>query len=286
MQTLNNPHRTSIDFQKIAAGLHHLAERKNEPPDITEAASAAGLSPYHFELMFQNWAGMSLNELLAHSAPDAVSRRLRSSAHTINAAFAMESSNTKLLNNLFLNIDTVTELEHQTQGVGMIFSYGFHPSIFGEMILVKRGEELCGLGYISEKGRGAALTEQKSGWEQAQWQHDQKETESISEKISNQIKDCDARLPLLLRGTAFQTKVWKALLKVPRGAIISYADLARHIGQPLAARSVGAACGANRLGLLIPCHRVIRGNGKISGYRWGIERKQAILAYEAAMGAP
>ena len=286
MQTPNNQHRISIDFQKIAAGLHHFVERKNEPPNITEAASAVGLSPYHFELMFQNWAGMSLNELLAHSTPDAVSRRLRSSAHTINAAFAMESSNTKLLNNLFLNIDTVTELEHQTQGVGMIFSYGFHPSIFGEMILVKRGEGLCGLGYISEKGRGAALTEQKSGWEQAQWQHDQKETESISEKISNHIKDCDARLPLLLRGTAFQTKVWKALLRVPRGAIISYGDLARHIGQPLAARSVGVACGANRLGLLIPCHRVIRGNGKISGYRWGIERKQAILAYEAAMGAP
>ena len=188
MQTLNDQHRTSSDFQKIAAGLHHFVERKNEPPNITEAASAVGLSPYHFKLMFQNWAGMSLNELLAHSAPDAVSRRLRSSAPIINAAFATDSSNINLLNNLFLNINTVTELEYQTQGVGMTFSYGFHPSLFGEMILVKRGEGLCGLGYISEKDRDAALTEQKNGWEQAHWQHDQKATECISKKISKQIK--------------------------------------------------------------------------------------------------
>ena len=167
----------------------------------------------------------------------------------------------------------------------MIFSYGFHPSIFGEMILVKKGKRICGLGYISEHGRDTALTEQKNGWEQAQWQHDQTATECISKKISGHIKDWDAQLPLLLRGTAFQIKVWKALLRVPSGCLISYGDLARHVGQPFAARSIGAACGANRLGLLIPCHRVIRGDGTISGYRWGIARKQALLAYEAAQSA-
>ena len=286
MQTLNNGYRASIDFQKIAATFHHCAEHKNRPPDITEAASSVGLSPHHFKLMLQNWAGMTLDELLAYSAPDAVSRRLRSSAHTINAAFAMEPPYINLVNNLFLSIDNVTELELQTQGMGMIFSYGFHPSIFGEMILVKRGKDICGLGYIGENGRDAALTEQKNGWEQAHWQHDQKATECISKKISNQIKDRDAPLPLLLRGTAFQIKVWKALLRVPSGCIVSYGDLARRVDQPLAARSIGAACRANRLGLLVPCHRVIRGNGTIAGYRWGIARKQALLAYEAAKSAP
>src|SRR3546814_276398 len=89
-------------------------------------------------------------------------------------------------------------------------------------------------------------------------------------------------LPLDLRGTAFQQRVWRALGEIPVGTTVSYADIARSIGQPKAVRAVAQACGANRLAVAIPCHRVVRSNGDLSGYRWGVERKQALLAREAA----
>ena len=92
----------------------------------------------------------------------------------------------------------------------------------------------------------------------------------------------DAPLRLFAKGTPFQIQVWRALLKVPRGATVAYGDLAAELGRPGAVRAVGRACGANRIGVLIPCHRVIRETGALGGYQWGIERKQAVLAWETA----
>jgi AraC family transcriptional regulator of adaptative response/methylated-DNA-[protein]-cysteine methyltransferase len=88
-------------------------------------------------------------------------------------------------------------------------------------------------------------------------------------------------LPLDIRGTAFQQRVWKALQQIPVGSTASYADIARSIGMPKAVRAVAQACGANSLAVAIPCHRVIRNDGALSGYRWGVERKRALLDREA-----
>lgn len=92
-------------------------------------------------------------------------------------------------------------------------------------------------------------------------------------------------VPLDLRGTAFQMRVWRFLQGIPRGATCSYAEVAAAIGAPKATRAVGAACGANRVAVLVPCHRVLRGDGQLGGYRWGLERKRALLAAEATLPA-
>ena len=138
------------------------------------------------------------------------------------------------------------------------------------------------MGFTTEIGRKAALAEQQTGLERGKWCHDYTATLTVTKFLFSHTSDPKVPLPLLLQGTPFQIKVWEALLEIPSGAVISYAELATRIGSPSAARSVGTACGANRLGLVIPCHRVIRKNGVIDSYRWGKTRKLAMLAYEAA----
>ena len=91
----------------------------------------------------------------------------------------------------------------------------------------------------------------------------------------------ELKLPMDIRGTAFQQRVWKALGKIPIGQTVSYAAIAREIGEPKSTRAVAQACGANKLAVLIPCHRVVRSDGGLSGYRWGVERKRALLKREA-----
>ena len=164
----------------------------------------------------------------------------------------------------------------------MVFRYGFHPSLFGEVIVVVSERGLAGLGFTTEIGRTQALAEQNNGWNRATWKHDQKVTNSYAEQVFSGAPNPTVPLSVLMRGTPFQIKVWEALLRIPSGKVISYGVLANRLGQPTAARAVGTACGANRVGFLIPCHRVIRETGAITGYRWGADRKHAMLAWEAA----
>ena len=196
-------------------------------------------------------------------------------------AFKVRRSRPGHLSNLFTTIQAADPFELKSRGSGLEFIYGFHPSFFGEVIVVISNQRLCGLGFTTEIGRNAALVEQKAGWENGKWRHDNAATQRATNNLLNQTNWQTLSLSLLLRGTPFQITVWKSLLRIPIGAVISYANLAARLGKPAGARAVGTACSANRLGVLIPCHRVIRGSGIIDGYRWGTARKRAMLAYES-----
>ena len=270
------------DFQRIAAAIHYLVDRQEDQPELEDVAAVVGLSPHHFQRVFTRWAGLSPKKFLKHITLDAAKNRLDASLSVMDAAFDVGLSGASRLHDLFVTVDAVTPGEYKSQGNGMVFKYGFHPSLFGEVIVVVSERGLAGLGFTTEIGRTQALAEQNNGWDRATWKHDQKVTNSYAEQVFSGAPNPTVPLSVLMRGTPFQIKVWEALLRIPSGKVISYGVLANRLGQPTAARAVGTACGANRVGFLIPCHRVIRETGAITGYRWGADRKHAMLAWEAA----
>ena len=274
--------KVNDDFQRIAAAIHYLVDRQEDQPELEDVAAVVGLSPHHFQRVFTRWAGLSPKKFLKHITLDAAKNRLDTSLSVMDAAFDVGLSGASRLHDLFVTVDAVTPGEYKSQGNGMVFKYGFHPSLFGEVIVVVSERGLAGLGFTTEIGRTQALAEQNNGWNRATWKHDQKVTNSYAEQVFSGAPNPTVPLSVLMRGTPFQIKVWEALLRIPSGKVISYGVLANRLGQPTAARAVGTACGANRVGFLIPCHRVIRETGAITGYRWGADRKHAMLAWEAA----
>lgn len=270
------------DYERVAGAIRFLVDHREDQPELADVAGAAGLSPHHFQRVFTRWAGVSPKKFLKHLTLAAAKERLDASASVMDAAFDAGLSGPGRLHDLFVSVDAVTPGEYKRHGAGMVFRYGFHPSPFGEAIVVTGERGVTGCGFVTDTGREAALAEQKVGWESAVWLKDAKGTADAARAIFAATGDAARPLSVLMRGTPFQVKVWEALLRIPGGAVTSYGDLAERLGHPRAARAVGTACGANRLGVLIPCHRVIRETGAVTGYRWGPERKHALLAWEAA----
>jgi AraC family transcriptional regulator of adaptative response/methylated-DNA-[protein]-cysteine methyltransferase len=175
----------------------------------------------------------------------------------------------------------MTPGEFKKQAEGLNISYGFHPTPFGECLLAVTERGICGLVFVAEGGRETALNELKANWPKANFTEDSTQTQPLVEQIFHPAKDSPT-LPVILKGTNFQIKVWQALLKIPVGTVVAYEDVAAHIGRPGAERAVAGAIAHNPIGYLIPCHRVIRKVGAFGEYHWGAARKKAILGWEAA----
>ncbi|MDX1563386.1 MAG: methylated-DNA--[protein]-cysteine S-methyltransferase, partial [Gammaproteobacteria bacterium] len=140
---------------------------------------------------------------------------------------------------------------------------------------------ICALSFAGDEAQDP-MAELAEAWPAARLVADERAAESTAARVFSRQSDSSAPLSVLVRGTNFQVAVWRALLEIPPGRLASYGDIARAIDKPKAVRAVGAAVGANPCAFVIPCHRVIRGNGQIGGYRWGLTRKYAINAWEAA----
>lgn len=161
--------------------------------------------------------------------------------------------------------------------------YGFYPSPFGDCLLAMSGREICHLSFVERGEWQLRRQELYKNWQHATIIADEAEDgRYVVEQIFAPVgEELFTSWPLLVKGTAFQLKVWQALLAIPSGAMISYQDLAVRVGHPTACRAVAGAVAANPIGYLIPCHRVIRKSGEICQYRWGSSRKKAMLGWEA-----
>lgn len=164
--------------------------------------------------------------------------------------------------------------------------YQFAPSPLGYLLLAEQHPESgLSLLYIGEEPEHL-LTEAQAGFPGHHWQQTERLMPFLEPICSALInKTPFPELPLNPTGTAFQQQVWQALLRIPFGTTISYSELAEAVGRPSSVRAVASACGANEISLLIPCHRVVRKNGELSGYRWGVERKRQLLAMESGAGS-
>lgn len=271
----------SDDYQRVAAAIHYLQSHASQQPSLERIASQVGLSPFHFQRLFQRWAGVSPKRFLQQLTAVHARKLLEESRPVLEASFAVGLSGPGRLHDLLLAVEAVTPGELKTGGFGLTIRFGVHPTPFGDCFLGLTGKGVCRLEFVAETGSAASLESLRRVWPEAVLREDQAATARVVERIFPPgSRPAAGQLSLLLRGTNFQLQVWQALLRIPEGRVTSYGFLAEQLGLPGASRAVGTAVGQNPIGYLIPCHRVLRQSGALGGYRWGLERKQALLGRE------
>lgn len=279
----------SQDYARVERAIRWIADNRLEQPELGDVAEAMGLSPAHAQRVFSRWAGVSPKRFLGLMTLEHAKGRLRARESVMGAAFDVGLSGGSRLHDLFVQMEAMTpgeyKAQHQATGSGLVLSWGVHPTPFGEAIFVVSERGLCRLAFVGERAVEDALGEVRADWPLSRLVEDQTATAAWARRCFA-AESADGPLPVLVKGSAFQVQVWRALLAVPAGTVTSYGAIARGIGRPGAVRAVGTACGQNRIGVVIPCHRVIRETGLLGGYAWGLPRKQAVLAWEGARAAP
>jgi AraC family transcriptional regulator, regulatory protein of adaptative response / methylated-DNA-[protein]-cysteine methyltransferase len=278
--------QAAMDYARIERALYFLNTHYLRRLALDEIAAHVHLSPFHFERLFQRWAGTSPKRFLQYLTKEHAKSLLRDSSNLLDVTYESGLSGAGRLHDLFVSCEAVTPGEYKLRGEGVTIEYGFHPTPFGECLLAKTERGICALRFLSAPSRQAALRGLRDEWPAAEFVKNDGETGETCRRIfSDATEDVSTPFHLHLRGTNFQLKVWQALLTIPSGRLAKYGDLAAKIGAPTASRAVGSAVGRNPIAYLIPCHRVIRSLGIIGDYRWGRERKQAIIGWEAAHSA-
>lgn len=266
------------DYDRIATAIRYLDEHAREQPTLADAAKAVGLSEFHFQRLFRAWAGTTPKRFLQMLTLADAKQRLDESRPVLRASFEAGLSGPGRLHDLFVTIEGVTPGEYRSGGPPVI-RRGFAETPFGECLIGRTDRGICHLSFVDDD-RDAALTALATAWPRARFVDDDAGAADVVRRIFNHADD--PRMVLHVRGTNFQLQVWQALLRIPEGAVAAYDDIARAIRRPRSTRAVAGAIARNNVGYLIPCHRVIRKTGAVTGYRWGSVRKQAILAWEAA----
>jgi AraC family transcriptional regulator of adaptative response/methylated-DNA-[protein]-cysteine methyltransferase len=274
------------DYRRIAAAIRFLAEHYAEQPSLPRVAEEAGLSPFHFQRLFTRWAGVSPKRYLKFLTALRAKELLRGAESVLGAALEAGLSGPGRLHDLLVTVEAVTPGEWKAQGEGLALAWGIHPSPFGDCLLVVSPRGITDLVFV-EGDPGAAVEQVEERWPRAELREDPERTGELLERVFPLRREPrpGEPLPLYLKGSAFQLKVWQALLAVPEGDTTTYGALAQVVGGPRAARAVGQAVGVNPVAWLIPCHRVLRTDGALGGYRYGVPRKRAMLAWEACAAA-
>ncbi len=268
----------STSYRRIEKVISHIDRHHERQPDLGELARVAGLSVFHFSREFRRWAGLSPTRYLRTLSLSAAKRELDDRGSVLTAAWAAGLSGGGRLHDLFVQFDAVTPGEYKAGGSGMQLTYGFADSPFGRVLAATSERGLAYLAF-ADGSEARALAELEDRWPRAALSRD----DSSAARIARQaFGNREGRIVLAPVGTNFQVKVWQALLDLGSRGPTSYGDLAEAIGNPGASRAVGQAVGANPVAWLIPCHRVLRRDGGLGGYHWGVERKRAMLAWEHA----
>ena len=267
------------DYYRIEKAIHFIEQNAGEQPSLDDIAAHLGLSPFHFQRMFTEWAGISPKRFLQCLTIETAKRLLDESRSVLEASMEAGLSGPFRLHDLFVSVDAVTPGEYKSMGSGLVIKYGFQPTPFGMCIAALTERGLCSLAFADEADAVRETEDLKNRWQNARLIRDDGAVGETVQSIFNPEKDSSIRL--FMKGTNFQLKVWTAVLRLPYGVFTTYGDLAGMIGAPSASRAVGTALGQNRLGYVIPCHRVLRETGAVTGYRWGSARKKAMIALEA-----
>ena len=267
------------DYRRIEQALAFLRTHRAARPSLAETAAEIGLGPHHFQRLFLRWAGTTPKRFLQYLTAEAARARLRDARSVLDATWACGLSSPGRLHDLLVTVSAVTPGEVRNGGAGLRIRTGVHDTPLGEAFLAVTDRGILALAFGETESAEAALCED---WPAADHVVDREETARWMRRIFEPAVGERRPLPLRLKGTNLQLRVWEALLQIPAGTVVSYGGLAAALGRPAAARAVAGAVAANRIGLLIPCHRVLRAGGDIGGYRWGVDRKQALLGREFA----
>lgn len=266
------------DYLQIERAIRYLEAHATQQPTLGEVAAEIGLSEFHFQRLFTRWVGISPKRFLQFLTKEGAKLLLERSISLVETTYEVGLSSPGRLHDLFVATEAVTPGEYKAHGAGMGIGYGIHPTPFGQCLLGITGRGICHLSFVENNDEAKALADFRRRWSRAVLHHDTQQTAAIAGQIFESRSLAGLRLHL--RGTNFQIKVWEALLHIPLGCVTHYQDVATYLGHPTASRAVGAAVGSNPIAVLIPCHRVIRRDGGLGGYRYGLTRKKALLGWE------
>ena len=255
-------------------------ETEIEPPDLDTLATAAGLSRFHFHRLFKRTTGLTPKAYANARRTQRVQRELAKGSSVTDAIYAAGyNSNSPFYAKSTQSLG-MRPTEYRSSGRGQAIRFAVAESSLGSLLVAASDKGVCAI--LLGDDPEALVHDLQDRFRNAELIGGDREFESWVAKIVGFIEapKVGLDLPLDVQGTAFQRRVWQALRKVPAGKTVSYAELARKIGAPTATRAVAQACGANPLAVAIPCHRVVRTDGALSGYRWGVERKRELLARE------
>jgi len=269
-------------FNTVQKAILFIDQHQHQQPSLAEIASHCELSEYHFQRLFKQWAGISPKQFLLSLTREEALKRLLSGEDLLSVSYAVGLSSPSRLHDLFVHIDAVTPGQIKSRGKNMVFRFGVCDTLLGHCFIVTTDRGIHQLMFIDDQTDSQqALNDVIANWPEAQFIEDNASIMQIGSQLFSANTGKKNQLKLWVKGTEFQMKVWQALLKIPSGQLTSYNTIAKTIGQPNASRAVGTAIGKNPIALLIPCHRVIQQTGKFGQYRWGADRKKALLAIEA-----
>lgn len=269
------------DYDAVRSIIAFISEHWRRQPTLEEIAEHTGLSESSVHHLFRRWAGLTPKAFLQALTLDNAKHLLQDSASVLDASYEVGLSGPGRLHDLFVTHEAMSPGDFKTGGAGVTMGYGFHASPFGEAILVATARGLAGLGFVDNGDRQSALADMQRRWPNAVYVHDDAAVAPYAARIFQPGAWCaDQPLRIVLIGTDFEVRVWETLLRIPMGRATTYSDIAGHIGKPKASRAVGAAVGKNPISFVVPCHRVLGRSGALTGYHWGLTRKQAMLGWE------
>ena len=274
----------SRDYALIRRAIAFLSATWTEQPSLERLAEHLGLSPAHCQKLFRRWCGLSPKEFVQAITIDHARGLLEGSASVFDTALEVGLSGGSRLHDLFVSHEAMTPGDYKRRGEGLEMVYGFHACPFGEALLIATERGVAGLAFVDEdkgQSRQDALVDMMQRWPKARYVEAPTKTAPHARQIFASERSRDQPVRLVMIGTDFDVRVWETLLKIPMGRAVSYTDIARHIGAPSASRAVGSAVGRNPISFVVPCHRVLRGDGSLGGYHWGLTRKRAMLGWEA-----
>ena len=273
----------SDDYKRIEKAIQFIEANFKSQPTLDQIAESVFLSKYHFDRLFKRWAGISPIQFMQFMTFDYTKQKLAESRSLLDTSLDAGLSGPSRLHDLFVTFEAMTPGEFKKEGAGLEIFHGFCDSPFGDCLLAITERGICHLGFVKGDKRLDALNQLYETWPGAVFTENHKPINLIAKDIFRYDRNKKpGPFNLHLKGTNFQINVWKALLSIPEGWVVSYQDIAFHIGRPKAFRAVASAIAINPVAYLIPCHRVISKSGKIHQYRWGSARKKAIVGWEAS----
>ena len=272
------------EYQRMARIINYLDLHYEEQPSLENLAKIAGLSPYHFHRSFASWTGITPKAFIQCLTLEKAKESLEKGENVLNASLDAGLSSSGRLHDLCVTLESATPGEIKSGGEGLDIQYGFGLTPFGMCLIGQSSRGICHLSFVSSEEDDEARNEISTSWPQANLLRSDNTAQELVKQVFTKLDTNDKRqnLHLWVKGTRFQLQVWRALLRIPPGYLLSYGQIASDIGHPGSARAVGSAIGGNPTAYLIPCHRVLRATGAMGGYRWGIGRKRVMIAYESA----
>ncbi|MCY3600203.1 MAG: methylated-DNA--[protein]-cysteine S-methyltransferase [Gemmatimonadetes bacterium] len=273
----------TTDYDRIEAAIRYLAMHRQRQPELAELAAHIGLSQSHLHRLFSRWAGVTPKRFLEFLTVQHAKKLLDSSESVLATAYGSGLSGPGRLHDHFVTVEAVTPGEYRSRGTGLTIRFGTGESPFGPVFVAWTERGVCRVGFVSDGDVSAEKEALRRVWERASLKVDELRATALARSIFSAPFEAESPpLTVHVRGTNFQLAVWRALLRVPPGQVVSYGRLAEEVCSTRAARATGSAVGANPIAFLIPCHRVIRAGGITGNYAGGATRKRCMLAWEAS----